>query len=277
MSSSPFTSLHRLQRYGADCAKETNNNPGESASRMVQVSRVSITILRRPMYPKEAWHLLRHALKPPKCPSLCQLNSSCQQLMPGEPLPTNSPGPRQHPPKIQRGKTLRIVCMLRIMLFDQIVRQLMTYRDPPVRHGLYLSFSTTHLLHMQLFEISEVAEQRPVAVESYGGAGVVVENVESGGWEGEDFCDGDEEDGEGGEGVFVGGEEGCRVRVGAREEEFDAVIEVRDECQIVTWSAVAIGGGLFDVICFGRREERGGVVGSGSFDGAVEVLVETLG
>lgn len=46
-------------------------------------------------------------------------------------------GPPDHPWEIVVRETLRIVRVLRPVVADEIVRQLVAERDPPVRHGFH--------------------------------------------------------------------------------------------------------------------------------------------
>lgn len=165
-----------------------------------------------------------------------------------------------------RDETLRVIRVLRAVLLDQIVRQLVAERDPPVRAGLDAALGGAHLRQVQLREVAQVAEQGAVAVEGDGRPGLVVEDVDRMRGEVEDGGGVDEDQGELGEGVAVGLQEAGRVWVSAGQEEFDAVAELADEGEVVARFAVAVGGRLFDAVGLGRREEGGGVEGSRGFD-----------
>ena len=88
-------------------------------------------------------------------------------------------GPPDHPWEIVVRETLRIVRVLRPVVADKVVCQLMAERDPPVRHGLHQTIGTVHAASMQLLKVPEVAEDAAVLVESDGGTLLVGENVES--------------------------------------------------------------------------------------------------
>ena len=75
--------------------------------------------------------------------------------------------------------------MLRIMLLDDIMRQLVSDHNPPIRSSLTLPLSTAtrHLRHMQLGVESEIAEDSTAGVECYRAATLVVEDVHGATWE----------------------------------------------------------------------------------------------
>ena len=76
-------------------------------------------------------------------------------------------------------ENLRIETVLRVMLLDQIMRQLMRKYNPPVGSSLNSAFacSTRHLVLVDLSEESEVAEDRSVRVERNCTPALIVEDV----------------------------------------------------------------------------------------------------
>lgn len=83
-------------------------------------------------------------------------------------------------------ETLGVVRMLRPVVADQVVRQLVAERDPPVCHGFDQAFRGVHVVFVQLFEEAQVAEDAAVFVESDCAALLVGEDVEGGDGEVED-------------------------------------------------------------------------------------------
>ena len=75
-----------------------------------------------------------------------------------------------------RNKLLSIITMLATMIADQVVRQLMTQRDPPIDDRLCSSSLVSFLQapQVQLCEEAVVAEDGAASVEGDGAAGWVV-------------------------------------------------------------------------------------------------------
>jgi hypothetical protein len=169
-------------------------------------------------------------------------------------LPTSDIGLMRSPPnhswEVMVRETLRIVRMLRPVVADEVVRQLVAERDPPVRHGLHQPIRTVHAAPVQLLKVSQVAEDAAVSVESDGGALLVRENVDCRYREVEDGRAAYEEGVERCDGALVVCVEGLGVGRVAGEEEFHSLVEVSDECKVVAWSAVAVRWRLFDLVRF---------------------------
>jgi hypothetical protein len=158
--------------------------------------------------------------------------------------------PPDHAREVVVRETLRVVRVLRPMVADEIVRQLVAERDPPVRHGFHQPVRTVHAASVQLLKVSQVAEDAAVSVESNGGALLVREDVDGRYREVEDGGAAYEEGVERCDGALVVCVEGLGVGRVAGEEEFHSLVEVSDECEVVAWFAVAVRRRLFDFVRF---------------------------
>ena len=93
---------------------------------------------------------------------------------------------------------------------------------------------------MQLLEVSQVAEDASISIESNCGALLVREDVDGRYWEVEDGGAVYKESGERCDGALVVCVERLRVGGVAGQEELHSLVEISDEGEIVTWSAIAV-------------------------------------
>jgi hypothetical protein len=146
--------------------------------------------------------------------------------------------------------------MLRAVVADEIVRQLVAESDPPVRHGFDQAFWGIHVPFVQLLKEAQVAENASVLIESNCTALLVSEDIERGDWEVEDGSAVREQDVERGESSLMVSEEDLRIRGVAREEELHALADIANGCEIVTGFAVTVSWRLLDLVGLWSTEER---------------------
>ena len=175
-------------------------------------------------------------------------------------LPSSDVGPVRSPPNHTREvlvrETLRVVRVLRPVVADEVVRQFVAERDPPVRHGLHRAIRAVHAASVQLLEIPQIAEDAAVPVESDGGTLLVREDVDGRDREVEDVGAVHKQGVERRDGALVVCVEGSRIGGVAGQEELHALVEVSHECEIVAGSAVAVRRRLLNFVRFWPREER---------------------
>jgi hypothetical protein len=175
---------------------------------------------------------------------LCAFDRIIVLLWTSTVLPSSDVGPVRSPPHHAREvlvrETLRIVRVLRPVVADEVVRQLVAEGDPPVRHGFHRAVGAVHAARVQLLEVSQVAEDASISVESDCGTLLVREDVDGRDWEVEDGGAVYEESGERCDGALVVCVEGLRVGRVAGQEEFHALVEIANECKIVARAAVAV-------------------------------------
>lgn len=70
--------------------------------------------------------------------------------------------------------------MSRTVVTHEIVRELVTQGDEPVRHGFDFAVDRRHACSMELHEIPEIAEEAAVAVERYRRPMFIVKYVDGG-------------------------------------------------------------------------------------------------
>ena len=153
-------------------------------------------------------------------------------------------------------EALGVVRMLRAVVADEIVRQLVAKRDPPVRHRFDQAFRAGHVPLMQLLEEAQVTEDAAVFVESDGTTLLVGKDVEGRNWQVKNGGAIREEDIEGSERSLVVSEEVLWVRGVAGKEELHALTNVANEREIMAGLAVAVRRGLFDLICLWSTKDR---------------------
>jgi hypothetical protein len=146
--------------------------------------------------------------------------------------------------------------MLRAVVADEVVRQLVAESDPPVRHGFDQAFRAVHASLMQLLEKAQVAENASVLIESNRTTLLVSEDVERGDREVEDGSAVREQDIERSKSRLMVSQEDLRVRGVAREEELHALTNITNECKVVAGFAVAVCRRLLDLIGLWSAEER---------------------
>ena len=97
-------------------------------------------------------------------------------------LPSSDVGPVRGPPnhagEVLVRETLRIVRVLRPVVADEVVRQFVAERDPPVRHGLHRAVWAVHAASVQLLEIPQIAENAAIPIECNCGTLLVREYVQ---------------------------------------------------------------------------------------------------
>lgn len=85
--------------------------------------------------------------------------------------------PPNHAREIVVREALGVVRMLRAVVANEIMRQLVAKRDPPVRHGFDETFRAGHVPLVELLEEAQITEDASVLVERDGAALLVGEDV----------------------------------------------------------------------------------------------------
>lgn len=153
-------------------------------------------------------------------------------------------------------EALSVVGVLRAVIADEVVCQLVAEGDPPVSHGFDQAFRSVHVALVQLLEEAQIAEDAAIAVESDGTACLIGKDVEGRDWQVEDRRTVDEEHVERCESGLVFFVEDVRVRRMTGKEELHALADFASECEVVTRFVVAVCWGLFDFLGFWAGEER---------------------